>query len=83
MGKRLQKNLSDRKKKMDIGSGLGVWFRNYKPHVVMTLNPLILAIFITLVQSILAKGINGVVLVVYEHVIATVLLSALAFFLEK
>ncbi|XXG58147.1 hypothetical protein AAC387_Pa04g0534 [Persea americana] len=68
---------------MELGSGLWFWVRNYRPHVIMTLYQLILAIFITLVQSMLAKGINGVVLVVYEHAIATFLLSALAFFVER
>ena len=48
----------------------------------LPLNELFLAVFMILVQSLTSNGVSALVIVVYEHVIATVLLSFLAFFLE-
>jgi hypothetical protein len=53
------------------------------PYLFLTLNELCLAVFMILVESVTSTGISALVIVVYEHVIATILLSFLAFFLEK
>ncbi|XP_077216616.1 WAT1-related protein At5g07050-like [Tasmannia lanceolata] len=58
-------------------------FHHYKPHLVMILVKLCLAGFLILLQTVLSNEISALVLVVYEHIISTLLLSALAFFLEK
>ncbi|XP_059461653.1 WAT1-related protein At5g64700-like [Corylus avellana] len=53
------------------------------PYLFLTLNELCLAVFMILVESVTSTGISALVIVVYEHVIATIVLSFLAFFLEK
>ncbi|KAJ8617048.1 hypothetical protein MRB53_013234 [Persea americana] len=44
---------------------------------------LLLAVYLIMLQSVLSTGISGLVLIVYEHAIATCVLIPLAFFLEK
>ena len=62
----------------------GVLFEEWKPYLVMSsLAGLLPAVYMILVQSLLSNGINGLVLLVYQHFIATVFLFALAFFFEK
>ncbi|KAF6149248.1 hypothetical protein GIB67_026104 [Kingdonia uniflora] len=39
--------------------------------------------FIVLLQSIISGGVNGIVFVLYEHLLSTLILSALAFFFER
>ncbi|XP_058113246.1 WAT1-related protein At3g18200-like [Magnolia sinica] len=56
---------------------------SYKPHLLLTLCEFSLSIFMILLESLISRGISSLVIVVYEHVVATVLLSALAFFFEK
>ncbi|KAJ4963189.1 hypothetical protein NE237_023128 [Protea cynaroides] len=64
--------------------GLGFCLETCKPYFLLTLNSLFLAVFMILVQYILSKGVvNAFALVVYEHIIATVVLSLFAFFLER
>ncbi|XP_042499430.1 WAT1-related protein At5g64700-like [Macadamia integrifolia] len=63
--------------------GLGLWFETCKPYLVLTLNELCLAVFMILIQFILSKGVNALAIVVYEHIVATVVISVLAFFLER
>jgi hypothetical protein len=58
-------------------------FETSKPYLFLTLVELFLAIYMILVQSVTSRGINALVIVVYGHVIATIVLSFLAFFLEK
>ncbi|XXG58142.1 hypothetical protein AAC387_Pa04g0529 [Persea americana] len=64
------------------GMLVSIWSA-YKPHLVMVLTKLCLAISSILLQSVLSTGISGLVVVVYEHVVATCVLSSLAFFLER
>ena len=56
---------------------------NYKPHLVMVMTKLCLAVSSILLQSVLSTGISALVVVVYEHMISACVLSALAFFFEK
>ncbi|KAJ4962848.1 hypothetical protein NE237_022787 [Protea cynaroides] len=64
--------------------GLGFWFEICKPYFLLTVNQLFLAVFMILLQYILSKGVvSALVIVVYEHIIATVILSLFAFFLER
>ncbi|XP_043713576.1 WAT1-related protein At5g64700-like isoform X1 [Telopea speciosissima] len=63
--------------------GLWLWFEACKPYLFLTLNELCLAVFMILIESILSKGVSALAIVVYEHVVATVVISVLAFFLER
>jgi hypothetical protein len=54
-----------------------------KPYLFLSLNKLFLAVFMILVESVTSTGTSALVIVVYEHVIATIVLSLLAFFLDK
>ncbi|CAM8939404.1 unnamed protein product [Rhodiola kirilowii] len=54
-----------------------------KVYIFMALCDLSLAIFMILVEYIVDEGVSALVIVVYEHVIATVVLFILAFFLER
>ncbi|XP_042496162.1 WAT1-related protein At5g64700-like [Macadamia integrifolia] len=63
--------------------GIGLWFEISKPYLFLTLNELCLAVFMILIQSILSKGVNALAIVVYEHIVATIVISLLAFFLER
>uniref|UniRef100_A0A7N2MTS0 EamA domain-containing protein n=1 Tax=Quercus lobata TaxID=97700 RepID=A0A7N2MTS0_QUELO len=68
---------------MEMTRCLLLGFEASKAYLFLTLNELFLAVFMILVQSLTSNGVSALVLVVYEHVIATVLLSFLAFFLER
>ncbi|GMY35235.1 WAT1-related protein At3g30340-like [Fagus crenata] len=68
---------------MEMTRLLMLWFETSKPYLFLTLVELFLAIYMILVQSVTSRGINALVIVVYGHVIATIVLSFLAFFLEK
>jgi hypothetical protein len=68
---------------MEVTRLLMLGFELSKPYLFLTLNELFLAVFMILVESVTSSGISALVIVVYEHVIATILLSFLAFFLEK
>ncbi|KAF8389397.1 hypothetical protein HHK36_026092 [Tetracentron sinense] len=63
--------------------GFMLVFEICKPYLYLTLNELCLALFLILIQILLSKGISALVLVVYEEIVATLVLSLLAFFLEK
>ncbi|XP_059461963.1 uncharacterized protein LOC132190955 [Corylus avellana] len=54
-----------------------------KPYLFLSFNKLCLAVFMILVESVTSTGISALVIVVYEHVIATIVLSLLAFFLDN
>ncbi|GAB4838308.1 hypothetical protein Ancab_027838 [Ancistrocladus abbreviatus] len=60
-----------------------LWWEQGKPYLFLSLNVLCLAIFMILVEDLFSDGINSFVFVVYEHAISTILLSLLAFFLER
>uniref|UniRef100_A0A2N9GCP2 Integrase catalytic domain-containing protein n=1 Tax=Fagus sylvatica TaxID=28930 RepID=A0A2N9GCP2_FAGSY len=68
---------------MELTRLLMLGFEASKPYLFLSLNELFLAIFMILVESVTSSGISALVIVVYEHVIATILLAILAFFLEK
>ena len=68
---------------MEMTRCLLLGFEASKAYLFLTLNELFLAVFMILVQSLTSNGVSALVIVVYEHVIATVLLSFLAFFLER
>ncbi|KAK6942016.1 EamA domain [Dillenia turbinata] len=53
------------------------------PYAVLTLYELSLAIFMILVQYVASDGVSTVAIVVYEHILSTIVLSILAFFLER
>ncbi|GMH16434.1 hypothetical protein Nepgr_018275 [Nepenthes gracilis] len=63
-------------------SWLWLW-EECSPYIFLSLNELCLAILMIMVESLFSDGINGLAFVVYEHAISTVLLSLLAFFLER
>ncbi|KAJ4962623.1 hypothetical protein NE237_022562 [Protea cynaroides] len=68
---------------MDI-KGRWFWFETCRPYLLLTLNVLFVAVFMILLQYILSKGVVSVLaIVVYENIIATVVLSFFAFFLER
>jgi hypothetical protein len=72
-----------REQEMDMTRLLWV-LEECTPYLFLTLNQLCLAVFMILVESVISTGrISALVIVVYEHLIATILLSLLAFFLEK
>ncbi|KAF8389429.1 hypothetical protein HHK36_026124 [Tetracentron sinense] len=62
---------------------LKLGFEICKPYLLLTLNELCRSLFLILVQSLLSKGLKSLVLVVYKEITATLVLSLLAFFLEK
>uniref|UniRef100_A0A7N2KPX3 Uncharacterized protein n=1 Tax=Quercus lobata TaxID=97700 RepID=A0A7N2KPX3_QUELO len=66
---------------MEMTRCLLLGFEASKAYLFLTLNELFLAVFVILVQSLTSNGVSALVIVAYEHVIATVLLSFLAFFL--
>nr|XP_023884786.1 WAT1-related protein At3g30340-like isoform X2 [Quercus suber] len=68
---------------MEMTRCLLLGFEASKAYLFLTLNELFLAVFMILVQSLTSNGVSALVIVVYEHVIATILLSFLAFFLER
>ncbi|XP_057981569.1 WAT1-related protein At3g30340-like isoform X3 [Malania oleifera] len=68
---------------MELMRRLGAVLEACKPYLYQILIQLCLAIFLILVQIIVSKGISAIVIVVYEHVLSTIALSLLAFFLEK
>ncbi|KAK9989686.1 hypothetical protein SO802_029925 [Lithocarpus litseifolius] len=68
---------------MEITRCLLLGFEASKAYLFLTLNELFLAVFMILVQSLTSNGVSALAIVVYEHVIATILLSFLAFFLER
>ncbi|KAF3947065.1 hypothetical protein CMV_026750 [Castanea mollissima] len=68
---------------MEMTRCLLLGFEASKAYLFLTLNELFLAVFMILVESLTSNGVSALVIVVYEHVIATVLLSFLAFFLER
>ena len=68
---------------MEMTRYLLLGFEASKAYWFLTLNELFLAVFMILVQSLTSNGVSALVIVVYEHVIATILLSFLAFFLER
>ena len=68
---------------MEMTRYLLLGFEASKAYLFLTLNELFLAVFMILVQSLTSNGVSALVIVVYEHVIATILLSFLAFFLER
>ncbi|KAK6942014.1 EamA domain [Dillenia turbinata] len=53
------------------------------PYVVLTLYKLGLAIFMILVQYVASVGVSTVAIVVYEHILSTIVLGIPAFFLER
>ncbi|GMY35234.1 WAT1-related protein At5g07050-like isoform X1 [Fagus crenata] len=68
---------------MEVTRLLMLGFEFSKPYLFLTLNELFLAVFMILVETVTSSGISALVIVVYEHDIATILLSFLAFFLEN
>ena len=68
---------------MEMTRYLLLGFEASKAYLFLTSNELFLAVFMILVQSLTSNGVSALVIVVYEHVIATILLSFLAFFLER
>ncbi|CAA7398737.1 unnamed protein product [Spirodela intermedia] len=58
----------------------GIW----KAGILMVLSELSLAAFLVMVQSMLtSEGVNSTVFVVYEQAVASLLLTSLAYFLDK
>uniref|UniRef100_A0A7N1A7C6 WAT1-related protein n=1 Tax=Kalanchoe fedtschenkoi TaxID=63787 RepID=A0A7N1A7C6_KALFE len=68
---------------MDAWRKLGQLLDMSKAYIFLVLYELSLAIFMVLVESIITDGVNALVIVVYEHVISTIILFLLAFFLER
>ncbi|KAM0939312.1 putative EamA domain-containing protein [Dioscorea sansibarensis] len=56
-----------------------------KPYVIMTFSELLLAIYMALLQAVLdpSRGIDAIVFFVYESTISAVVLSSLAFLVER
>ncbi|CAA6662336.1 unnamed protein product [Spirodela intermedia] len=58
----------------------GIW----KAGILIVLSQLSLAVFLVMVQSMLtSEGVNSTVFVVYEQAVASLLLTSLAYFLDK
>ncbi|RVW80677.1 WAT1-related protein [Vitis vinifera] len=68
---------------MELQRRLAMGFQISKPYLFLTLNELALSVFLVLVESLASSGISTLVIVVYEHVLATIVLSLLSFFFEK
>lgn len=68
---------------MDAWRKLGVVYDVSKAYIFLTLYELSLAVFMILVEYLVDDGVSALVIVVYEHVIATVILFSLAFILER
>ena len=68
---------------MEITRCLLTGFEASKAYLFLALNELFLAVFMILIESVTSSGVSAFVIVVYEHVIATILLAVLAFFLER
>ena len=68
---------------MEITRCLLTGFEASKAYLFLALNELFLAVFMILIESVTSSGVSALVIVVYEHVIATILLAVLAFFLER
>ncbi|XP_065625437.1 WAT1-related protein At3g30340-like [Quercus suber] len=68
---------------MEITRCLLMGFEASKAYLFLALNELFLAVFMILIESVTSSGVSALVIVVYEHVIATILLAVLAFFLER
>ncbi|XP_075672962.1 WAT1-related protein At3g30340-like [Castanea sativa] len=68
---------------MEITRCLLTGFEASKAYLFLALNELFLAVFMILIESVTSSGVSALVIVVYEHVIATILLALLAFFLER
>ncbi|KAJ9689389.1 hypothetical protein PVL29_014868 [Vitis rotundifolia] len=68
---------------MELQRRLAKGFQISKPYLFLTLNELALSVFLVLVESLASSGISTLVIVVYEHVLATIVLSLLSFFFEK
>lgn len=68
---------------MELQRRLAMGFQISKPYLFLTLNELALSVFLVLVESLASSGISTLVIVVYEHVLATIVLSLLSIFFEK
>ncbi|XP_059461964.1 WAT1-related protein At2g37450-like [Corylus avellana] len=72
-----------REQEMDMTRWFLSGLEESKPYLFLSFNKLCLAVFMILVESVTSTGVSALVIVVYEHVIATIVLSLLAFFLDK
>ena len=68
---------------MELQRWIEMGFQISKAYIFLTLNEVALAVFLVLVESLASSGISTLIIVVYEHVLATIVLSLLSFFFEK
>ena len=68
---------------MELQRRIEMGFQISKAYIFLTLNEVALAVFLVLVESLASSGISTLIIVVYEHVLATIVLSLLSFFFEK